>query len=366
MSAKLAAQKFHSWAATYGLIYGDATQPLAPVEIVTDDLFPSTAVEILRKRMIRHIGFNEPRNEIVVFTHRALPTSKKVQNSLPHEIDGVRITYRQGVVHTVGHLPPQPQTATPWTVRTDPRGISHYSCGRSISVGNARMAGTLGALVRDEAGNIYGLSNNHVSGACNYAPRGLPILAPGVLDVCSGGVPPFTIGFHTRCLQMYPGAPDHVNPTDNLDAAIFEITDTSLVTSYQGNSYDTPDEIMDMEADMEVEKVGRTTGSTQGRVISQMMGMLNVHYQAHEYNFSGPVYFDPMFAIVGRGDVFSDAGDSGSLITHIRPDGKRVAVGLVVAGMDDSQSPGGKLSLAIPIKTVLNQLNVSLVSGHNI
>ncbi|MBR0893260.1 hypothetical protein JQ637_46290 [Bradyrhizobium diazoefficiens] len=89
-------------------------------------------------------------------------------------------------------------------------GQKFYTCGSSISVGNNREAGTLGAIVRDSSAKQYGLTNNHVSGSCSFAPVGLPILAPGIVDVVPGNLSPFTIGFHSVALKMAPGSADNV------------------------------------------------------------------------------------------------------------------------------------------------------------
>jgi hypothetical protein len=117
---------------------------------------------------------------------------------------------------------------------------------------------------------------------------------------------------------------------------------------------------------MVVEKIGRTTAQTAGIVISQVYGANHVSYQAQLYGFSGSVYFDPLFAIAGNTVQFSDLGDSGSLITTVDAAGNRVAVGIVVGGMNDGTAPGGKATLALPIEPVLAALGVTLVSGHNL
>ena len=118
---------------------------------------------------------------------------------------------------------------------------------------------------------------------------------------------------------------------------------------------------------MQVEKVGRTTGHTTGRVMGQIYGAHGIQYSAALYGFNGVVSFEPVFAIVGTGDVFSDNGDSGSLITAIdAATGNRVAVGIVVGGRVDGSAPGGKTTIALPIQPILQALGVSLVSGHNV
>ena len=56
-------------------------------------------------------------------------------------------------------------------------------CGSSIGLGNQRNAGTLTALGRNEEGQLLGISCNHVTGGCNTASIGTPIVVPGIQDV---------------------------------------------------------------------------------------------------------------------------------------------------------------------------------------
>lgn len=364
-SAKQAAEDIYKWSLATGLLHSEHLS-IADVEAIdTDDLFPLSAVEILRKKKVRHIAYNDAEDSITIFLQRAIGTNKSVLNALPMEIGGIRIKYRQGITQTIGQHVSLPHSAAPWTIRQSSNGSGYYACGSSISVGNSREAGTLGAIVKDADGKLYGLSNNHVSGSCNYASKGLPIVAPGILDVCANGLHPFTIGTHSKLLELRTGSPDHVPAAGNIDAAIFELTFPDKITSWQGNSYDTPAAAANLEAGMIVEKVGRTTGSTQGKVMGKIYGFQSIMYNAPLYQFSGLVYFTELFAIIGHGDMFSDSGDSGSLITNVDPNGNRNAVGIVVGGMEDGQAPGGKITLALPIIPVLNELGVTLVSGLN-
>jgi hypothetical protein len=164
---------------------------------------------------------------------------------------------------------------------------------------------------------------------------------------------------------MTPGSPTVVDPKVNHDAAIFRIKDTSMVSSYQGDKFDTPSTAIPMKAGMRVEKFGRTTGYTRGIVQSCIAGPLPISYSASNYGFSGMVFYEPAFYIIGESDVFSDNGDSGSLIVTEHLDGSREAVGLVVGGASSNAVPGGKITIALPIDTILSRLGMKLVSGHN-
>lgn len=367
MLANKAAQIFHDWAVGEGLMPDGPTAPLQATqsEITTIQPITDLGKQLLRSKQVQGVAFNEPRREIIVFTKRVAPTSKKQLAALPQTVDDVLVTFNQGVQNPIGGPPSLAHAGPPYVIRV--RGTTqHYTCGSSISVGNARDAGTMGCLVRDAADVLHGLSNNHVSGSCSFAGIGLPILAPGVVDVAPNNIPPFTIGFHARALSFISGSADNVDPKANLDGAIFRILTETTVSSYQGSAYDTPATVGDLVANIEVEKVGRTTGLTRGRVTGQMHGAHPIMYTSALYNFSGVVSFDPVFAIAGLTDLFSDNGNSGSLITTVDAAGQRSAVGIVVGGMNDGSAPGKKLTIALPIRSILQGLGVTLVSGHNI
>lgn len=364
MNARDAALIFEGWAKINGLIFGEqAINNVEPSELTNG--FSDAAIPILRARQIQFIGFNEAKKEVCVFLKKILPVSKKILELLPQAIDDIDIKYRQGNAEGIGISPIDAHSSPPYTVRSGATGVDFYTCGSSISVGNFRDSGTLGAIVKKSDGTLFGLSNNHVTGSCNHSDVGLPIVAPGVYDVCAGGRDPFTIGYHADSLPMVPGVPSNVSVLDNHDLAIFEIKIPTQLSSYQGAIYDTPNVTLPLVAGMQVEKVGRTTGATIGLVVSQLIGPVPITYAASLYGFSGRVFYEPMFLVVGSGDIFSDHGDSGSLVTHVAPDGNRYAVGIVVGGAVDSKAPGGKVSLILPIHDALPRLGVTLVSGLN-
>jgi hypothetical protein len=366
MDAAMAARILHDWAAGEGLLIdGRATQSHSTAqELALIEPMTEAARDILRRKGIQGLIFNEPEHEVVVLTKQAKP-SKKQLIVLPQKIDDVDVTYRQGTPNPIGGQPTRAFGSPPYTVRAV-GGVDHYACGSSISQGNCRDAGTLGCLVRDANGVLYGLSNNHVSGGCSHAPVGLPILAPGVFDVMPLGKDPFTLGYHEKALDMVIGIPDNADPRANLDAAIFKIIDPALVSSYQGHAYDTPPTTVPIQAGMVVEKVGRSTGYTEGRVVGQWFGALGVMYDMDIHVFKGRVFFDPVFAITGTTGLFSSEGDSGSLVTSADAAGNRHAVGIVVGGMRDNSAAGGQMTFALPIDPILQKFAVTLVAGHNV
>lgn len=359
-----AAMTFASWAASEGFFDGYSTANAAAIAPGSIANITDSGLRTLRQKQISQVGFNEASDTVFVYLRRVTPSQKAIEQ-LPSSVAGFGIEYIQGIEDTVGTTNVQPYGNPAWRVRPS-AGQNRYACGSSISVGNFADAGTLGALVRGADGTLFGLSNNHVCGSCNHADIGLQIVAPGVLDVISGGLDPFTLGYHHATLTMTPGSITVVDPSQNHDAAIFRIKNQGDVTSYQGDFYDTPSLAVPMASGMVVEKVGRTTGHTRGIVQTQIVGACPISYSASNYGFAGRVYYAPAFYITGEHDLFSDSGDSGSLIVTTLPDSTRVAVGIVVGGGPSNTSPGGKISVALPIHTVLSRLNVSLVSGHNI
>jgi hypothetical protein len=131
----------------------------------------------------------------------------------------------------------------------------------------------------------------------------------------------------------------------------------------QGELYDTPEECVYPEPDMEVEKIGRTTGHQIGIIEAEIVGPWPVTYKTVTYhspdeqaNFVGTVYFEPVFLIRGHNGAFAQPGDSGSLVTTTI-DNTRHAVGLIFAGRATE-------AYMLPIRPILERFGVALVAGH--
>lgn len=323
--------------------------------------FSESAEIILRQRGIASISYNDSDSAVCVYTRRRV--TQKDLTILPEEIFGCAVTYPQGEIAELGTKPQETQGASYSIVNV--AGNHHYCCGSSISPGNSASAGTLGALVYRN-GVLCGLTNNHVTGSCSHSQIGLPILAPGVLDVMAGGIPPFTIGLHLGVLSMIPGDGGNVDITQNTDAAIFDIIDPMNVSSFQGDQYDTPTVFLDPLDGMIVEKVGRTTGHTTGRIVGRELLPCRVTASAHNYGFQALILFPQVYIVHGEQSAFSDSGDSGSLVVTKQIDGTFAAVGLLFAGGHDSKAPGNLRTLFFPIGPIVNRLGVTLVGNHNV
>jgi hypothetical protein len=170
METTKAAQIFHDWAAGEGLMPDGPVAPLlaTPAELALIQPATDQGRSVLRAKQIQSVGFNEALKEVVVFTKRVAPSSKKQLAALPAIIDDVQIRYRQGIQNPIG-APPSAAHAGPTYVMRNVGGSDRYTCGSSVSVGNNRDSGTLGCLVRDSGGILHGLSNNHVTGSCSFA-----------------------------------------------------------------------------------------------------------------------------------------------------------------------------------------------------
>jgi hypothetical protein len=315
--------------------------------------------QILQDRHVAYIGINELKDEIIIYTRKKLTAPQR--RALSHSaitLGGTHVSliFKHGGVPHAG-WPPVSPIVSPSYMHTD-----RHACGGSVYIGSEKGAGTLGCLVRSSDGTLYGLSNNHVTGGSNYAVPGLPIIAPGFLDVAAFGQDPETIGHHFRSYPFIDGIPEVVDCSGNLDAAIFKISDPDRVSSMQRSYYDTPSEAVPMEVGMRVSKIGRTTGLTHGEVVSELPDAEFVEYEVDVCKGKKFIYFQSLFLIQATPGEFTQGGDSGSLITA--PDPKepkaRRAVGMVIGGDDTG------LSFALSLDRVLKYFDVTLVSGHNV
>lgn len=212
------------------------------------------------------------------------------------------------------------------------------------SVGHFRVtAGTLGAFVRADGDALHLLSNNHVLADENRAAAGDAILQPGTAD---GGRDPrdlvATLGSFVRLDDARENAVDAAlaRLTDGIEAD----TQTLVEVGTLGQGIVAPS-----DASL-VEKLGRTTGRTQGRVTAFELDGVEVAYDA----FPG-LRFDNQIEVEGTGaGPFSQGGDSGSLIFSA---GDHRPVGLLFAGGEEG---GADVTYANPIGAVLEALGARL------
>lgn len=280
-------------------------------------------------------------------------TKKSGVHGLPASLEGIPVVVRVSgqffALPRGGNKPPKPPRETepnPWERWPRPVPIG-------VSTGHWEVtAGTIGARVKDSAGDVYALSNNHVYADVNQANLGDPIIQPGRVD---GGEnpdenPADVIGTLAAFvpLDLYGGS-------NVVDAAIALSTTNDLGNSTPKNGYGTPKKetvsIDEIYWKMKVKKYGRTTGLTKGQVTAIYVEG-NINYGTEQSPLL--VYFVDMIGI--SPGSFSAGGDSGSLIvTNARGVNDRKPVGLLFAG---SQF----YTLANPIDNVLAGLSEQLGS----
>lgn len=214
-----------------------------------------------------------------------------------------------------------------------------------LSISHPKVAvGTLGCFVvkRGES-NLLILSNNHVLAHENDATVGDPIYQPGRID---GGK---SQRDQVATLKEFVS----LQVTDNIvDAAIATVEDVSVchaelrgIGSLKGVYSD------EMVSGMQVYKIGRTTGMTQGKIRAIEVDDVLTQYKRITRSFQG------VLEIEGVGDrPFSAPGDSGALV--VNPQGEAVA--LVFAGSDYGGSNNRGLTYAIPLPTVLKLMDLEL------
>ncbi len=209
-------------------------------------------------------------------------------------------------------------------------------CGQSIGHPNI-TAGTQGLLLEytegPNVGKAYILSNNHVIAANNSAAVGDEIIQPGKHD--SGVVGKDTIALLHRWVPLL------ISDFNYVDAAIAEVKGginwSSYVASYISH-IGIPGPVIEPRIGMSVEKTGRTTGYTEGKITSDRFST-KIKYPMGTLTFKNQI----------RTTSMSKGGDSGSCLIE---QGTNKTVGLLFAGSDAA-------SYCNPMSVVLSSLSMS-------
>ncbi|MFN5516208.1 MAG: hypothetical protein ACK5CA_16075 [Cyanobacteriota bacterium] len=209
-------------------------------------------------------------------------------------------------------------------------------CG--VSIGHFEItAGTLGCLVKKNGGpdgETFILSNNHVLANSNDASLGDNILEPGKMD---GGA--------SAIAELSDFEPIKLDGQANrMDAAIAKVKNPSDVKSSILTIGQIQGSPMAGAIYQSVRKHGRTTGHTVG-VIMDIAADVRVRFGTTLANFESQI------AIQGVNGLFSQGGDSGSLIVDAMT---RRPVALLFAG-------GGNQTFACPIEGVLSRFDVDIL-----
>jgi hypothetical protein len=191
------------------------------------------------------------------------------------------------------------------------------------------------------------LSNDHVLADSDRGRVGDAALQPGPAD---GGTAADRVG----SLAGFPRL--RVGGRNLVDAAV-AVLDPDVATdpgALPGGPLggEVPDSV-DVEPDELVEKVGRTTGHTRGRVTAVEVDGVAVQYD------QGVLAFDDQVEIEGLDGAFSAGGDSGSVIWR---SADRAPLGLLFAGSTQGGTGGSGVTYAAPLATVLRLLGAEWVA----
>jgi hypothetical protein len=249
-------------------------------------------------------------------------------------------------------------------------GNNHDFDARGNTIADC-CSGTLGALILDNAGRQYLLSNNHVLARSDHATVGDAIVQPGLIDnnCTPSGDGPGTIPVAalTTWLPLKSSA-------TNADAAIAQVASRTLdangnilelgARQADGTLAAAPPGISSTggkgEAaalQMTVAKSGRTTGLTCAAVSAIDLDVSVDYYGdcAETKPYTTKVYTNQ---VAVSGDRFSDAGDSGALVVDTA---NAEPVGLFFAGGTDAS--GVVHSIANPAGEVLSELAAQAGNG---
>jgi len=318
--------------------------------------------QLLRKRNVVGVGLGykttggETTDElsVVVSVTRKMPASALTSKHLvPRFVEDVKTdVVETGVLRAL----PAP------TADRGPRDRWSPKAPPGVSIGHYLVtAGTFGCLVHRD-NELFILSNNHVLANSNHYQKWDPILQPGTAD---GGGMDDTIArlveavdlafesepsdcqladFTARLLNAIAGAMGsyhgvkavkQTGATNRVDAAIARVIRPESVT-HEILGIGPPVGVGAAHLGTEVQKSGRTTGVTQGR-IAQVEATVRINYFG-----ATAVFEDQLIA-----SAMSEGGDSGSAVLDM----DRRFVGLLFAG-----SP--VTTILNPIDTVLSSLNV--------
>jgi hypothetical protein len=216
------------------------------------------------------------------------------------------------------------------------------TCGVSIAPDTKLYSGTLGCQVKSN-GVKYMLSNNHVLADCNTIAPGTWITQPSRED---GRAPPADgIGELSHFVPL--AAAGGTSPVDAAIAAFFDVQTDPRMERGDSMVEKMTAPIVRPVVDLNVQKSGRTTGVTKGKVAAIGLTI------AVNYPSIGLVTIENTFSVKHASGQFSRGGDSGSVITTAPQNNP---VGLLFAA--DS---GSKATYANTMHSVLEQL--ALLTG---
>ena len=250
-------------------------------------------------------------------------TAFSAQDLVPSQIDGIPTD-----VIEVGLITKQNSYKT--KVRPLQPG---FSCGHGLST-----AGTIGGIFLDKNGKPVILSNNHVIANENNAAVGDIIYQPGPADM------PKNRSNIIGNLHKFVKIKSHNNLQDSAIAYLDQslILSDSIYDIYPGINQRLQG-FSHAQVGQMVQKCGRTTGYTTGRVVG-----LNASFSI-QYDF-GMARFNKCLVL----SAMSKGGDSGSIIQDMQGN----AVGLLFAGSD-------RVTIANPIDIVQRHYGLQLYQNDS-
>lgn len=288
--------------------------------------------------------------------------------SVTHKVPAAELSSEDLIPETVSGLPTD--VVETGRIRAqvleDPRA-RRRPAQPGISLGHRDItAGTFGFLVQRE-GRGYVLSNNHVIADTNAGIIGDPVYQPGPAD---GGTPNDRIAALSEVealdfgdspaecsvaqalakllnfLARLSGSKHRLEPVrrttglNTMDAAL-ALPDQPDLVKPDVLGLGIPTGVATTYLGQEVQKMGRTTGLTQGTV-TQINVTVNVDYGGRTARFVDQVFTSPM----------SSPGDSGSGILDMG----RSAVGLLFAGSE-------LVTIFTPIQRILDRFGVEVITS---
>lgn len=247
-------------------------------------------------------------------------------------------------------LVPRVRKRAPW-----PRWFRqrHRPLEAGLSIGHYNVtAGTLGFIVEDRHA-YYALSNNHVLADVNAGQPGDPVIQPGALDIT---------GRTKVSARTLVGVLDRFVPMSFVRANVVDCAVAALLPELEfwvGWTEAIPGRVRGLkpvtfdDLGRPVAKAGRTTGVTRGTITQVNIDRLQVDMGDTTERIA---LFSDQVEIEGSGRLFSDGGDSGSLIV----DDAGYARALLFAGGGE-EGTGRDLTFANLLDVVLQKLGVTLV-----
>jgi len=264
---------------------------------------------------------------------------------LPAHLDGVPVE-----VEVTGDLVAQ----TDLFARPAPIGVSSGTERLIVYRGQLYCTtGTLGARVTDgtsvfalSAAHVYALEGSKPDGTVQVGVNGDPILVPGRVDMADQACGSQQEIDKAEVGRLVDYVPIVFSRTANntVDAAIAGTSPAEVDIKTPAGGYGTPSStIAPAVLNQAVQKYGRTTGSTKGKVTGVNATVL-IKYDTGRARFVNQIVFSSMSA----------GGDSGSLI--VTDDGNNSPVALLFAGSSSS-------TIGNPIGLVLSAFGVTIDGG---